>query len=268
MVLTTTSERAGRWGFLDRFAWSATASLALATDHDAHALVDGPRGLARERVGLWPDGTPGTTPDAAHPDTEVLERAGERTLAGHRAKRPRPAVFVDRDGTLIREEGYLSDPRKVEVLPGVARGLRALLDAGIPVVVATNQSGIGRGYYTAESVYEVMAVMRRMLRAEGVELTAIYLCPHAPGAGCPCRKPRPGLLERAAEDLVLDLPGSVMIGDKLSDVATGHHAGSRGVLVRTGYGAAEESAAHGAARAPDAVVDDVGVAAEWVLERS
>jgi D-glycero-D-manno-heptose 1,7-bisphosphate phosphatase len=267
MVLAADAEGTRRWGPIQRWAWATLHSTALGTESEARALVEGARALPHDRVGLWPDTPAATAPEAAHADTEVLERAGERALARHRSRSPRPAVFVDRDGTLIVERGYLADPAGVELLPGVAYGLRALIEAGHPIVVITNQSGIGRGYFEAATAYAVMARLRRLLRAERVELTAIYFCPHAPDAGCPCRKPRAALLRRAAEDLVLALRASVMIGDKRIDVATGHNAGALGVLVRTGYGRDEEAAGMGTARPADAVADDLAAAADWVLAR-
>jgi histidinol-phosphate phosphatase family protein len=176
-------------------------------------------------------------------------------------------VFVDRDGTLVKEVGYLSDPADLVLLPGAARGIREAHAAGFPVIVVSNQSGVGRGLFPLSRVYAAMARLRALLREEGAEPDAIYFCPHRPEADCPCRKPRPGLLERAADDQLIDLRSSVMIGDKRLDPATGHAAGGAGVLVRTGYGREEERAA-GEGREPDAVCDDVAQAVRWFLDRS
>jgi histidinol-phosphate phosphatase family protein len=254
-----------RWGWLDRWAWDSLFSVALVEEGEADRLAADPRGLARERIGLWAPVAPGVAEDAAHPDVEVLERACERALARHRGGAARPGVFLDRDGTLVRETGYLSDPEAVELLPGVGRALRNLVEAGVPLVVVSNQSGVGRGMFTAADVHAVMARLRRRLRVHGVEISAIYFCPHRPEEGCPCRKPRSGLLERAAEDLHLSLAGSVMIGDKRIDAAAGRIAGGRGVLVRTGYGREEELRTDAAGPAPDQACDDLGAAVAWWL---
>lgn len=257
-----------RWRWQDRWAWGSLHSVALVDDAEAGRLATDPRGLAHERIGLWPSREgeeAGGAPDPAHPDVEVLERGCERALARHRGGAPRSAVFLDRDGTLIRETGYLSDPGGVELLPGVGRALRNLVEADVPLVVVSNQSGIGRGMFTAREVHAVMARLREALRVHGVELSAVYFCPHRPDEDCPCRKPRIGLLERAAEDLHLALKDSVMIGDKRIDAATGRIAGGRGILVRTGYGREEEGRTDVAGPAPDRVCDDLGAAVAWWL---
>jgi histidinol phosphatase-like enzyme len=120
--------------------------------------------------------------------------------------------------------------------------------------------------FTLERVYQAMARLRELLRPHDVELDAIYVCPHRPEENCPCRKPRTGLLERAAEDQWLTLTGSTMVGDKRIDAETGQNAGGHGVLVRTGYGRDEETADEGAAtRPPDAVCEDLAAAVRWVL---
>jgi histidinol-phosphate phosphatase family protein len=177
------------------------------------------------------------------------------------------AVFLDRDGTIVVERGYLADAEGLELLPGAAHGLRQLRAAGWALVVVSNQSGVGRGLFPLARVHELMARLRIVLRREGVELDGIYFCPHRPEEGCACRKPGTRLLERAAADHRLRLRASVMVGDKLLDVETGQRAGGRGVLVRTGYGREEEArlAAEGTARAPDRVCDDLAEAADWIL---
>ncbi len=263
MLLDLDLDALGRWRWIDRWAWDAGFSAGLVADGEAARLAADPRGLARERVGLWSAGPPATAPDAAHPDTEVLERACERALARQRGGAARPAVFLDRDGTLVREVGYLADPDAVELLPGVGAALRGLVETEAPVVVVSNQSGVGRGRFAEAAVHAVNARLRALLRGHGVELAAIYFCPHRPEEDCPCRKPRPGLLERAAEDLHLALGASVMIGDKRIDAAAGRRAGGRGVLVRTGYGREEERADGGGEPPPDRVFDDLAAALDW-----
>lgn len=256
-----------RWSVLDGFGWDSLPSMALIAESDAGAVQSVRHGVALDRVALWPAADPLAEVDAAHEDVEVLERAAERMLARATGRLARPAAFVDRDGTLVIERGYLADPDDIELLPGVAAALRDLRRAGIPVVVVSNQSGVGRGLFPLSRVYAAMARLRRLLRAQGVELDGVYFCPHRPDAGCACRKPGTQLLERAAEDLQISLRGSLMIGDKRLDAATGQAAGGFGALVRTGYGRDEESRIGDGEfeRAPDRVFDGLPEAAAWFV---
>jgi D-glycero-D-manno-heptose 1,7-bisphosphate phosphatase len=171
----------------------------------------------------------------------------------------RPAVFVDRDGTIIREKDYLSDPAGVELLPGAAAGLRAFADAGYAIVIVTNQSGIGRGYFTEGEYRSVQRRVLELLERDGVTVLASYHCPHHPDhtGPCDCRKPAPGMSVRAIREHGLDAARSIWIGDRLRDVTAAKELGGDAVLVRTGYGLEE---------APDApddvrVVDDLAAAA-------
>jgi D-glycero-D-manno-heptose 1,7-bisphosphate phosphatase len=256
-----------RWSVLDRVGWNSLHSFALANEADAEQIRASPGPLSLERVGLWSGDAVPSTPSAEHLDVEILERACERSLARHRGAAPRPAVFLDRDGTLIEEVGYLDDAAALRLLPGVAAGLRVMQAAGYALVVISNQAGVGRGLFPLARVYQVMARLRAALRAEAVELDAIYFCPHRPDEGCACRKPGTELIERAEEDLQLDVRHSVMVGDKLLDVETGRRAGGRGVLVRTGYGeeASRNLPAEGPA-APDHVAANLAEAARWLVE--
>lgn len=136
----------------------------------------------------------------------------------------RTAVFLDRDGTLIEDRGYLADPAGVRVLPGVPEALRRLRNSGLPLVIATNQSGIGRGYYGEE---DYRAVNRAMFDAVDVPFLDVRHCPHAPGDGCDCRKPAPGLLLAAARAHGIRLDASYMIGDSERDALAGVNAGCR-----------------------------------------
>ncbi len=269
MVLALEAPALRAWRRRDRWAWSTLHASGLIEEGEAGAVSADPHGLDLERVALWSPGTPPDAPDAAHLDTEILERACERSLARHRTRSPRPAVFVDRDGTLVVERGYLSDPADLELLPRAVTALRRLAAAGFPVVVVSNQSGVERGLFPASRVHAAMARLRSLLRVHGIELDAIYFCPHRPEAGCACRKPGTALLERAADDLVLSLARSFMVGDKLLDVETAHNARARGVLVRTGYGRDEERRLAGGegAPAPDRVCEDLEEAARWILGR-
>ena len=181
----------------------------------------------------------------------------------------RPAVFLDRDGTLVGEKGYLDDPSGLALLPGVAEALRTLAAAGFALVVVSNQSGVGRGYFPLATAYATMAALRRVLRGHGVELDAIYFCPHRPDERCACRKPGAAMLQQAMRNLRLDLKQSFVVGDKLLDVATAHRVGAHGVLVRTGYGREEESRIDPdpPARPPERISDTLAAAAGWIIER-
>ena len=148
-----------------------------------------------------------------------------------------PAVFLDRDGTLIEEMGYLSDPNKVRLEEGVVEGLAALAARGHPLVVLSNQSGIGRGMFTEGDAHRVNERLAAMLREREVEILAWYLCPHVPNDSCACRKPMPGMALAAARDCHLELPGSYVIGDTRADVELADAIGGTGILLTTGHGA-------------------------------
>lgn len=137
----------------------------------------------------------------------------------------RRAVFLDRDGTIIVDEGYLADASLVRFVPGALDALRAFRDDGMMLVVVSNQSGIPRGLITPAQHAEVDARVKALLAAEGVPLDAAYYCAHLPSDGCACRKPRPGMIEQAAREHGIDPASSWMVGDKLSDVAAGRAAG-------------------------------------------
>ena len=163
--------------------------------------------------------------------------------------RSRPAVFLDRDGTIIEHVHYLADPKQVILLPGAAEALRRLHESGFACVVVTNQSGVGRGMYSLDRLAAVHDEMIRLLDAEGVVLDGIYFCPEAPKFDDPTlvdhpdRKPGPGMLKKAASDLSLDLAASWMVGDMISDALAGNNAGCLGsLLVRTGKSLPEPGA--------------------------
>ncbi len=145
-------------------------------------------------------------------------------------------VFLDRDGTIIVEKNYLSDPREVELLPGAAEGLGKLAGLGYLLVVVTNQSGVGRGYFDVDQVEAVHARLDELLAESGTRLDKYYYCPHLPENRCRCRKPLTGMIDDAVRELDIDIRGSYMIGDKLCDLQLGKNAGLASVLVRTGYG--------------------------------
>jgi D-glycero-D-manno-heptose 1,7-bisphosphate phosphatase len=184
----------------------------------------------------------------------------------------RAAVFLDRDGVVIEEVSYLSSMSHLALFPWSADSIRALNRAGLPVVVVTNQSGIARGLFEARFVDEVHREISARLAIGGARIDAYYYCPHHPDGSvagyardCDCRKPKPGLIDRAARDLNLDTARSFVVGDKWSDVELAHAAGARGVLVRTGHGADEQARGRDRKRA-DAIVDNLAAAASWVLQ--
>ena len=153
------------------------------------------------------------------------------------------AVFLDRDGTINEEVGYMDRLEKLRLIPLAAEAIRLINRSGMKAVVVTNQSGVARGLFDESFVDAVHIRLREMLRTEGAFLDGIYFCPHHPTEGrerylmtCDCRKPAPGLLLQAATDLHLETVQSYMVGDTLKDIEAGARAGARGVLVRTGYG--------------------------------
>ncbi len=175
----------------------------------------------------------------------------------------RPAVFLDRDGTLIEERNYLADPDGVVLMAGATRALAALREAGYVLVIVTNQSGIARGLYRESDYEAVTARLMRILEEAGAPVDAVYHCPHHPDVSgpCRCRKPGTGMHEAAAEDLGLDLTASWYVGDKRSDVLPARALGGRGILVRTGYGREEEPAVSDGVE----VEDDLAAAARRIL---
>jgi len=189
----------------------------------------------------------------------------------------RPAVFLDRDGTMIVEVDYLADPERVELFAGAASALRRLAEAGYALVLITNQSGVARGMLDEDCLAEIHARLARELATEGVELDGVYYCPHHPEHGgaayardCACRKPRPGMLLEAARELGLDLERSWMVGDAARDLEAGWAVGARGLLVATGKGRGQGEAARAKAPAPGWLheVDDLTAAAEFVIAQS
>ena len=141
------------------------------------------------------------------------------------------AVFLDRDGTLIEDMGYLKNPDGVRLLPGCGVALAALQRNGFLLVLVSNQSGIGRGWLTRDEVERVHERVVSLLAEHGARFDAVYYCPHGPEEGCACRKPAPGMLLQAARELEIDLRTSFLVGDKPSDIEAGHRAGCRTVLL-------------------------------------
>ena len=163
----------------------------------------------------------------------ISEKSLSRSVAQSRESLV-PAVFLDRDGTIINDIGYLADPGGISFYHGVPEALKRLQDRGYLLVVITNQSGIGRGFFDEETVLAVNLTMLRLLREKSVEVAAIYYCPHHPEDNCRCRKPELLMVQRAQGDLGIDLSRSWVVGDIDKDVRIGIRAGLRPILVETG----------------------------------
>ena len=191
-------------------------------------------------------------------------RESKESVTRHSSHATKKAVFLDRDGVIIRQwDGYLDDPARVELLPGAAEAIRKLREEGFAVIVVTNQAGVGYGHLTEETLEAIHTRLKEELSRKGASLDAIYYCPHTPEEGCSCRKPAPGMLLRAAEELGLDLSRSYLVGDMTTDIEAGKRVGCFTVLVRTGFGGSDGRSDS----APDAVCPDLASAAELILER-
>ena len=149
------------------------------------------------------------------------------------------AIFMDRDGTVSEEVGYMYHAGLYKPFPWAGPAVRRINESGMKAILVTNQSGVGRGYFDEALVGQVHEILRAELAQSNAKLDAVYYCPHEPEAACDCRKPMPGMLLRAQRELGIDLSQSYMIGDKQVDVETGHAAGAKSILVLTGYGREE-----------------------------
>ncbi len=185
------------------------------------------------------------------------------------------AVFLDRDGTVNVEVGYLRDVADLRLIDGAGAAIRLLNEAGLKVVLVTNQSGVARGYFTESMVHDAHERLDRMLREEGARIDAVYYCPHHPTAGtssytvaCDCRKPGTGLIDRAARDLDIDVKKSFVVGDKWSDVELGQRAGAHSILVQSGFAPDDPGNIRpGHISDPDFVARTILEAAEWIIQR-
>ncbi len=183
------------------------------------------------------------------------------------------AVFLDRDGTVNEEAGYVNHLERFTLLPRVGEAIRLLNQNGLKAVVITNQSGVARGYFPESLVSLVHQKMQELLKKDGAHLDGIYYCPHHPDVGAPpyrqkcrCRKPEPGLIEEAVKDLDLDLRSSYMIGDRGLDIEFAHRVGAKGILVLTGYGKGEwEYWGRQWKESPEYVAQDLFEAVRWIL---
>ncbi|MEZ7893315.1 MAG: HAD family hydrolase [Candidatus Wallbacteria bacterium] len=183
------------------------------------------------------------------------------------------AVFIDRDGTMSEEVGYVNHISRFKLLPNTARAIKLLNDSEILAVVATNQAGVARGYFEENMIIKVHDYMRSELLKAGAKLDAIYYCPHHPSVGkppyksdCNCRKPKPGMILQAEKELGIDLTKSYMVGDKISDVEFGKKMGLKSVMVLTGYGIGEyEHQRQDWKVQPDFLANDLLEAVEWII---
>jgi len=183
------------------------------------------------------------------------------------------AVFLDRDGTVNVEVGYLSDLAQLRLISGAGAAIKRLNDKGLKVVLVTNQSGVARGYFSESFVQQTHVLLKQMLLKEGARIDGIYFCPHHPKAGnslyttaCDCRKPGTGMIDRAARDLNIDVKRSFVVGDKWSDVELGQRAGARSILVNSGF--APDDAGNVRPRdlnEPDFIAHTITEAVEWIL---
>ncbi|MGE5558242.1 MAG: D-glycero-alpha-D-manno-heptose-1,7-bisphosphate 7-phosphatase [Bacillota bacterium] len=188
-------------------------------------------------------------------------------------KRKRPAVFLDRDGTISEEIGHINDPAVLKLLPRAAWAVKKLNEHRIPAILISNQSGVARGYYGLNKVEEVMTRLEELLGSEGARLDKIYYCPHLPEGAvsqyaieCGCRKPKTGMMEKAAGEFGLDLKRCYMVGDKIIDMEAGRNIGGKTVLVMTGYGRKQwTDRSLWAGFRPDYTAEDLMDAVEWIL---
>jgi D,D-heptose 1,7-bisphosphate phosphatase len=182
------------------------------------------------------------------------------------------AVFLDRDGTICEEVGYMDSIERMKLIPRSGEAVSLLNQRGFKVVVITNQAGVARGFFPESRLEELHAELRRQLREGGAYVDAIYYCPHHPTEGtapylqeCNCRKPATGLLHRAAADLKVDLPSSYMIGDHFSDVECGQRVGAKTVLLLTGHGQETLAKREAWPNPPSHIAGDLYEAAQWVV---
>ena len=178
-------------------------------------------------------------------------------------------VFIDRDGVIIVERNYAYKPEDLEFIPGSIEAMKALAENGFELAIVSNQSGIGRGYFTLEDYNAFTAAMLRALKERGVAIGSVQYCPHHPTKGlgiykidCVCRKPKTGMFEKAAVELGLDAKGAWLIGDKTTDIKAGRDFGCRTILVKTGFGGLDKEADV----APDNIAEDLEQAALIIIE--
>jgi D-glycero-D-manno-heptose 1,7-bisphosphate phosphatase len=175
------------------------------------------------------------------------------------------AVFLDRDGTIMKDASHVGQVDQVVLIPKAVQSLKRLQEAGYKLFVITNQSGVGRGYFTHEAVESIHTHLNERFNEVGVRLERYYVCPHHPEDHCDCRKPKPKFLLEAAQEYGLDLSRCFMIGDRASDIQAGLNAGTKTILVLTGVG--HETLARQEIK-PDHVAADLAAATTWILDRN
>lgn len=186
----------------------------------------------------------------------------------------KPAVFLDRDGTINEQRGYINHISRFVLLPRTAEAVRLLNEHGFLAIIVTNQSGVARGYFPIELVNEVHEHLKELLRKEGAYVDGIFFCPHYHRGEvgeytieCNCRKPRPGLIEKARKNLDIDMAGSYLIGDRVSDIELAKRCNLKGVLVKTGYGKGDLEYVFPNSRAkPLHVAKDLLAAVRWIIK--
>jgi D-glycero-D-manno-heptose 1,7-bisphosphate phosphatase len=176
------------------------------------------------------------------------------------------AVFLDRDGTIIEDSGYINSPEQIKFIPGSIEAIKKLNEAGYKVVIISNQAGIARGLLSEDMLQTIDKIIHRQVLSGGGHIDASYYCPHHPEHGvhpykqaCDCRKPHPGLIKKAVRDHNIELSGSFMVGDKSSDIGTGKRAEVKTIFVRTGHGQEELK------EKPDHLADNLTEAVRWIL---
>ena len=186
----------------------------------------------------------------------------------------KPAVFLDRDGTINVDVGYLCHPDQFTFLPSALEALQLLRDSDLPLIIITNQAGVARGLIPPESLPVIQKAFLRMLRTNGINIAGYYSCPHHPEGvlpeyrcECECRKPAPGLVQQAARELDIDVQNSYVVGDKASDVQLAHNAGATGILVLTGEGRKYQQTYPPEYTPPHAICRNLYDAAEWIIAR-
>lgn len=175
------------------------------------------------------------------------------------------AIFMDRDGTVSEEVGYMYHTSMYKPFPWAGPAIRKINESGMKAILITNQSGVERGYFPESQVHEIHKILQDELERYNARLDAIYFCPHQPDTGCACRKPRPGMLLRAQQELGIDLSQSYMIGDKYIDVGVAYAAGARSVLVMTGYGREEYQTHRNLPQQPHFIAENLLEAVESIL---
>lgn len=187
----------------------------------------------------------------------------------------RPAVFLDRDGTINEQMGYINHPSRFVLLPGVIEAVKLLNEKGFLAIVVSNQSGVARGYFPSSLVDEVHRQMKRSLDLQGARIDGIFFCPHHPEGplesyrlDCDCRKPRTGLIDQACKSFDIDMRGSYVVGDRVTDLELARRANLPGILVKTGYGIGEiEHVLPGKSLRPHYIARDLLDAARWIAGR-